>query len=92
MAQFVLVANGITNVQFEKAMEIKIQSGSKVSLVPQPTNNNGVQTQSMNSSKLKPDAEELLSIVRFEWNEHGAEFGAKIVHALAHHHQPEPAV
>jgi hypothetical protein len=34
MAQFVLVASGISAEHFEKAMEVKIRSGGKVSFVP----------------------------------------------------------
>jgi hypothetical protein len=95
MAQFVLVANGITNVQFEKAMEIKIRSGNKVAFVPQGAQqgqgqSHGVGSGAMTSTK-QQNAEDLLTGVRFEWPELGAEFGADIVRALAGHHHPEEA-
>ncbi len=93
MPQFVFISSGVTNVQFEKAMEIKIKSDGKVSFVPQQSNSHGVGTGSMSSSKASQQAkEETLDSVRFEWTEAGAEFGAEIVKALAHQHNPpEPA-
>jgi len=85
MAQFVLVANGASNVDFEKAMEVKIKSAGKVKFVPQAvgqgaTGGHNVVTGSMNS------ANEILSSVRFEWDQSGHQFGAEIVNALAGHH------
>ena len=88
MAQFVLVANEVTDVDFEKAMEVKIRSGDKVKFVPQglvaghPSNANQlVGSQPMNS------AGNILNNVRFEWNHAGHEFGAEIVLSLAGHHK-----
>jgi len=97
MAQFVLVTSGVTHADFEKAMEIKNRAQEKVTFIPQNSNNHGVQTQGMYSAKANPNAkEELLNLVRFEWNQAGAEFGAEIVKVLAGHHrqqeeQHEPA-
>jgi hypothetical protein len=90
MAQFVLVASGVTASQFEKAIEIKIESAGKVSLIPQAVNQHGAQTQSMNTTRENANAEEILHVVRLEWTEAGAEFGARIVKALAHRNGPMP--
>jgi hypothetical protein len=87
MSQFVLVANGISSEHFEKAMEIKIRSGVRVSFIPQPSQQLGVNTQSMSSVKANPAAPEILNSIRFEWDHAGEEFGAEIVRALAGHHQ-----
>lgn len=90
MAQFVLVASGISSEHFEKAMEIKIRSREKVSFVPQAGQQHGVVTHGMLS--VKTGNVELLNTVRFEWDQSGEEFGAEIVHALAGHqyqHQHE---
>ena len=90
MAQFVLVASGVTDADFEKAMEIKIRAQQKVLFVPQNSDNQGVQSQGMYSAKPNPGAkQELLNFVRFEWNQAGAEFGAEIVKVLAGHHRQE---
>ena len=90
MAQFVLVASGVTHADFEKAMEIKIRAQQKVLFIPQNSDNQGVQSQGMYSAKPNPGAkEELLNFVRFEWNQAGAEFGAEIVKVLAGHHRQE---
>ena len=97
MAQFVLVASGVTDADFEKAMEIKIRAGQKVLFVPQNSDNQGVQSQGMYSARPNPGAkQELLNFVRFEWNQDGAEFGSEIVKLLAGYHcqdaeQHEPA-
>jgi hypothetical protein len=97
MAQFVLITSGVTDADFEKAMEIKIRGRENVVFIPQDCNNHGVVTQGMYSAKPSPSAkEELLNLVRFEWNQAGAEFGAEIVKVLAGHHrqqegQHEPA-
>lgn len=90
MAQFVLVTSGVTDADFEKAMEIKIRAQEKVLFVPQNSDNHGVQSQSMYSAKANPSAKaELLNFVRFEWNQAGAEFGAEIVRVLAGHNRQE---
>jgi hypothetical protein len=95
MAQFVLVANGISSEDFEKAMAIKIRAGGKVSFVPQVVQGqHGVTTHGMSSAKVAPQnpnsQEEVLNVVRFEWDQSGEEFGAEIVRALAgHRHQQE---
>jgi hypothetical protein len=90
MAQFVLVASGISSENFEKAMEVKIRSGGKVSFVPQTVNQNGAHTMGMSSAKPNANGSEVLNIVRFEWGHDGEEFGAELVRALAgHHHQHE---
>jgi hypothetical protein len=90
MAQFVLVTSGVTHADFEKAMEIKIRAQEKVLFIPQNANNHGVQSGSMYSVKPNPSArEELLNLVRFEWNQTGAEFGAEIIKVLAGHHRHE---
>jgi hypothetical protein len=91
MSQFVLVANGISSEDFEKAMEVKIRSGGKISFLPQQVQGqHGVTTQSMSSVKASPAALEVLNSVRFEWAHDGEEFGAEIVRVLAgHRHQHE---
>ena len=90
MAQFVLVASGVTDADFEKAMEIKILAREKVIFVPQNSNSHGVQNQGMYSAKASASAkEELLNLVRFEWNQAGAEFGAEIVKVLAGHRRQQ---
>ena len=90
MAQFVLVTSGVTHADFEKAMEIKIRAQEKVIFIPQNSNNHGVQNQGMYSARANPSAkEELLNLVRFEWNQAGAEFGAEIVKVLAGHHRQQ---
>ncbi len=93
MAQFVIVASGVSNVQFEKAMEIKIKAGNKVNFVPQgaqqgQTLGGGVGSSPMASTKPTQTAQDQLNNVRFEWQESGAEFGAEIVRALAQPDQP----
>jgi hypothetical protein len=87
MAQFVFVAGGISSALFEKALEIKIESGVKVTFVPQAVNNHGVSSQSMSSAKQNPQAQEILHNVRFEWDESGAPLGAEIVRVLGGHHR-----
>ena len=90
MAQFVLVTSGVTHADFEKAMEIKIRAQDKVIFIPQNSNNHGVENQGMYSAKGSPSAkEELLNLVRFEWDQAGAEFGAEIVKVLAGHHRQQ---
>ena len=90
MAQFVLITSGVTDADFEKAMEIKIRAQDKVIFIPQNSNNHGVENQGMYSARANPSAkEELLNFVRFEWNQAGAEFGAEIVRVLAGHQRQE---
>ena len=90
MAQFVLITRGVTDADFEKAMEIKIRAQEKVLFVPQNSDHHGVQSLGMYSAKPNPSAkEELLNFVRFEWNQAGAEFGAEIVRVLAGHQRQE---
>ena len=90
MAQFVLVTSGVTDADFEKAMEIKVHAQEKVLFVPQNCDNHGVQSQGMYSAKPHPSGKgELLNFVRFEWNQARAEFGAEIVKALAGQHRQE---
>ena len=90
MAQFVLITSGVTDADFEKAMEIKIRAQEKVLFVPQNSDHHGVQSLGMYSAKPNPSAkEELLNFVRFEWNQAGAEFGAEIVRVLAGHQRQE---
>jgi hypothetical protein len=90
MAQFVLITSGVTDADFEKAMEIKIRAQEKVLFVPQNSDHHGVQSLGMYSAKPNPSAkEELLNLVRFEWNQAGAEFGAEIVRVLAGHQRQE---
>ena len=92
MAQFVLITSGVTDADFEKAMEIKIRAQQKVVFVPQNSDNQGVQSQGMYSAKPNPGAiQELLNLVRFEWNQDGAEFGAEIVKLLAGRRRQEEA-
>ena len=88
MSQFVLVASGISNENFEKAMEEKIRSGGKVMFVPQHTTQQGVTSVGMSSVKQTPNSlssPDVLNMVRFEWNHDGEEFGAEIVWVLAGH-------
>ena len=93
MAQFVLVASGITNENFEKAMEVKIRSAGAITFVPQQSNQHGVNAAGMSSVKVNPQqptSADVLNMVRFEWNHDGEEFGAEIVRVLAgHHHNRE---
>lgn len=89
MAQFVLVASGISSENFEKAMEVKIHSDGKISFIPQQMANHGVGTQGMNSSRANQNAPELLNVVRFEWDHSGEEFGAELVRVLAGHRKHE---
>jgi hypothetical protein len=93
MSQFVLVAGGISNENFEKAMEVKIRSSGKITFVPQHGNQHGVTTTGMTSTKVNPQqptGADVINMVRFEWNHDGEEFGAEIVRALAgHYHQRE---
>ena len=99
MSQFILVANGISNENFEKAMEEKIRSGGKVTFVPQHGNQHGVTTGGMSSTKQNPqtpNGPDVLNMVRFEWTHDGEEFGAEIARTLAGHdrhqeQQHEPA-
>jgi hypothetical protein len=98
MAQFVLVASGISTVDFEKAMEVKIRSDGKISFLPQAVQSqHAVTTQGMSSVKTaQQNSPEILNAVRFEWDQTGEEFGAELVRVLAghrHHHeqQREPA-
>jgi hypothetical protein len=97
MPQFVLVANGVTSAQFEKALEVKIRSGSAVSFIPQamlqqiPTSQ-GVSSLGMATGQIRPiqskPPEEVLNGVRFEWGENASEFGSEIVKMLAQKHEP----
>jgi len=93
MAQFVLVASGISSENFEKAIEAKIRSGGKISFIPQASQQHSVNTQSMSTTKVnpqQPNSPDLLHSVRFEWAQDGEEFGAEIVRVLAgHRHQHE---
>ena len=93
MAQFILVANGVSNADFEKAFEVKLKAGGKINFLPQPVQQgqgSGVASTGLNSVK-PPNAPEVLNGVRFEWDQTGEEFGAEIVRALAghRHHQEQ---
>jgi hypothetical protein len=78
MTQFILVANGITNENFEKAMEVKIRAAAKITFVPQGASQHGATTQSMSSAKPASNAPaEVLNSVRFEWTHDGEELGAE---------------
>jgi len=84
MAQFILVVDGISGAQLQKAMEVVNKSGDKLNLVPQASSGNQVQTPSMSSHKEnKPNALEQYNHVRFEWNHEAAQLGAEIIQALA---------
>ena len=83
MAHFILIANQITQKDFEKTLEIANKSGAKVEFVPQGGNRVGVNSSAMHSVELKDKEEPGLSSVRFEWAEDGANFGAKIVTLFA---------
>jgi len=87
MAHFVLVANGISSENFEKAMEVKILAAGRISFIPQPAQQHGVNTQSMSSARANPNAPEILNSVRFEWDHEGEELGAELARALAGHRQ-----
>ena len=88
MAQFALIASGVSTEHFEKAMEVKIRSGGKVSFVPQVAQQNGAITHGMSS--IKNGNADVLNTIRFEWTQDGEEFGAEIVRALAgQHHRQE---
>jgi hypothetical protein len=87
MANFVFVASGVSNERFEKAMEVKIKAGDLVKFLPQghPQNQGGITSPGMTSSKLQtqPNGPDVLTNVRFEWDQAGAEFGAEIALVLA---------
>jgi hypothetical protein len=93
MAQFVFVANGISNEHFETAMEVKIKSGSAVRFVPQGSQGHGAGVNSPGMSSVKSQngsGPDQLQNVRFEWDLNGAGFGAEIVRVLAgHRHNQE---
>ena len=91
MAQFILVANGVTNENFEKAMEVKIRSGAKITFVPQHSQQHGVTSSGMSSTKggSQQATADLLNTIRFEWNRDGEEFGAELVRVLAGHRKEE---
>ena len=87
MAQFVLVANDVSNSDLEKALVIQTQAAPKVVFVPQQVDAFGVRSPGMASI----GNTQLLNGVRFQWADDGAEFGAQIMKALAHPPAPKPA-
>ncbi len=89
MAQFVLVASGVSTVDFEKAMEVKIKSHEKVRFVPQGVPGNQGNPSSPSMSSAKAGNAEVLNNIRFEWDHEGHTFGAEIVSVLAGHHRHE---
>ncbi len=97
MSHFILVSNGVTSAQFEKALEVQIKSKGAVTFTPQPMAqnspiNNGVSSNGMVSQKINTGkgVEDIQNGVRFEWDEGGAHFGSEIVRLLAHQPTEEP--
>jgi hypothetical protein len=91
MAQFVLVANGVSNVDFERALAIANNPASKVTFTPQPVQappaTPGVSSPGLTSvpTQPQPGAAHVLNGVRFEWDSTSYVLGAQIVNALAGH-------
>ena len=83
MAQFVLVMSGVTNEQFDRAFDIKNKAGDKVRFVPQQSHDHNVTTSGMSSGKQAQNAKETIQLLRFEWDNSGAEFEAEIIKAVA---------
>ena len=82
MAQFVLVANGVSGAQLQRAMEVVNKSGNKLNFVPQQTTQHGITSGSMSSHREANKPEEY-SHARFEWQHDAADLGAEIIKALA---------
>ena len=84
MAQFILVATGVSGSQFQKAMEVVNKSKGKLSLVPQQTANHGITSPGMSSTRPNnPGTEETYQNIRFEWQHDAADLGAEVIQALA---------
>lgn len=83
MANFVFVADKVTAVQFQKALEIKNRAGEKVRFLPQGSSGDAVKSSGLRSEKREEKDSELYSNVRFEWTEDGVEFGVQIVQLFA---------